>query len=234
MKLDDQFGTLSQVAIKPMRLCAPTDKNGEGVRDAASHLMCYRLRRAPGAAPFPGVAQVFTSNQFGVDQFAVFGPRELCVPSSASTGFPTTSSSTSTTSTSTTTTSFIFHEQLCCEVTLGSPGAAVCLQGDGLSSEIDVTCNLLGTVGTAALCDPVARRCVPQPPVPASDYCCQCPVASPPFPEPQLCFEGATGTEADCQTPCVLFPGVECGGVSQACGGSPSGAFLDEPYAVYG
>jgi hypothetical protein len=25
-------------------------------------------------------AQIFTNNQFGPDQFVVYGPRELCVP----------------------------------------------------------------------------------------------------------------------------------------------------------
>jgi hypothetical protein len=75
--VETQFGTIDVDLRKPLHLCTPVDKNGEGIIDPATHLMCYKVRGSP--PQFPG--SVYTTNQFGSDQFPFFGVRELCVPS---------------------------------------------------------------------------------------------------------------------------------------------------------
>jgi len=94
-----------------------------------------------------------------------------------------------------------------------------------------VKCQLLGgTLFPGGACDPAREECVRSgPSVPPNDWCCECPVSSPPFPHPQFCFEGDFPHETSkCNPPCVLSPGLACGPQSEKCGGSPSGAFLDE------
>ena len=56
-------------------------KNGEPIRDATTHLLCYKVRLASGSPPFRGPGRVFVNDQFGQDEYAIFAPRELCVPS---------------------------------------------------------------------------------------------------------------------------------------------------------
>ena len=47
--LTDQFNQPKVYHIKAAkRLCAPADKNGEGLQDAAAHLMCYQVAQARG------------------------------------------------------------------------------------------------------------------------------------------------------------------------------------------
>lgn len=72
-----QFGPATLDIKRPVHLCAPVDKNGEDVTapSHAQHLMCYQVR-ARSVAP----QAVFTNNQFGPDDFDIFGRRELCVP----------------------------------------------------------------------------------------------------------------------------------------------------------
>ncbi len=83
IKLDDQFGTITVDVKKPLHLCIPVDKNGEGIPSPGQALMCYLVRTTSGTPPpqkhLPNV--VYTTHQFGSDALEVFGPRELCVPS---------------------------------------------------------------------------------------------------------------------------------------------------------
>jgi hypothetical protein len=76
VSVETQFGPMTVDVKRPLRLCAPVDKNGEGVNDPANHLMCYQVRKGTR-----GPKQVFVTNQFGADSYPVLGPRELCVPS---------------------------------------------------------------------------------------------------------------------------------------------------------
>ena len=70
---------------RPVRYCAPADKNGEGIMDP-SHLLCYQVRKVVGSPPFkPPAPAVFTEDQFGAASYRVFGPRELCVPTTMNT-----------------------------------------------------------------------------------------------------------------------------------------------------
>jgi len=74
--VEDQFGSALVDVKRPFRLCTPVDKNGEGLFDAAQHLMCYEIR-APRLAP----PTVFVDNQFGIGPLTPKRARELCVPS---------------------------------------------------------------------------------------------------------------------------------------------------------
>ena len=81
LKVDDQFGTTTVDLKRPKHLCAPVDKNGEGINDPSQFLMCYQPRITSGTPPADPPAKVHTVNQLGPDYFSVFGPRDFCVPS---------------------------------------------------------------------------------------------------------------------------------------------------------
>ena len=108
--LSDQFGTAGVTVLKPRRLCAPVDKNGEGIVDEAGHLMCYRIKQ-PGDSP---KRDLTVDDQFGSFTPSVRRPVFLCVPSlknpaattttTSSTSSTSIEASTSTSSTSTTST----------------------------------------------------------------------------------------------------------------------------------
>jgi len=75
ISVEDQFGTGTTDVKKPIRLCLPVDKNGEGIVDGATRLMCYAIK------PGPRVNQrVLIDNQFGPGSLDVRRARELCVP----------------------------------------------------------------------------------------------------------------------------------------------------------
>jgi hypothetical protein len=76
----DQFGGITVDLKKPLHLCLAANKNGEGVLDPNTHLLCYQVRITSGTSFHPQPT-VFTDNQFGPDTFDLFGPRDLCVAS---------------------------------------------------------------------------------------------------------------------------------------------------------
>lgn len=76
--LADQFFTAESHVLRPVELCTPVDKNGEGL-DPTSHLVCYSLKPDHRLSPPPAVV---VSNQFGDSQLLELGrERKLCVPS---------------------------------------------------------------------------------------------------------------------------------------------------------
>ncbi|MDJ0826697.1 MAG: hypothetical protein QNJ16_14445 [Rhodobacter sp.] len=81
VQLKDQFAAYEGVVIRPVSLCNPVDKNGEGLTDPEHHLVCYEIKADPiGSAP--RAVDVVTSNQFTEQPMtAVLPPRLLCVPS---------------------------------------------------------------------------------------------------------------------------------------------------------
>jgi len=68
---------------KPLHLCVAADKNDEGIPTPGQVEMCYLVRTTNGTPPpqkhLPNT--LFTTHQFYSDALEVFGPRELCVPS---------------------------------------------------------------------------------------------------------------------------------------------------------
>jgi hypothetical protein len=79
--VEDQFGAGTVDIKKPAHLCLPTDKNGEGVVNAAQGMLCYKVKRSRDSAPFNRPSPFFVDNQFGPTTEEVSDVRELCVPS---------------------------------------------------------------------------------------------------------------------------------------------------------
>lgn len=82
VSVQTQFGPITVDVKRPLHLCTPADKNGEGVNDRVHHLMCYLVRARPQAP-----LEVSTTNQFEQRTFDIFGIRELCVPAFKFPGF---------------------------------------------------------------------------------------------------------------------------------------------------
>ena len=76
--LKDQFTEEDDVFVKKTReICAPVDKNGEGITDPRTHLVCYEVKPKEKAE-----ALVFVTNQFGEQELEVRSKmKRLCVPS---------------------------------------------------------------------------------------------------------------------------------------------------------
>jgi hypothetical protein len=96
----DQFGVRELTLRKPSTLCVPTDKNGEGIKNAANHLLCYKVKPAAKIR----VTGVQVNNQFGAQVLDLKTEAELCVPSLKNPPTTTSTSSTSTSSVSTSST----------------------------------------------------------------------------------------------------------------------------------
>ena len=71
-----QFESAVIDVISPLRLCVPTDKNGEGIADPDDYLMCYVTRGTGSFRPLT----VTIDNQFGPQSYSISQRRELCVP----------------------------------------------------------------------------------------------------------------------------------------------------------
>jgi hypothetical protein len=79
VKLKDQFGEVALHAGKPALVCNPVDKNGEGIKNAEGHLLCYSVNKVENA---PGEKKVITETQFGKANLSVKGIEMFCLPAS--------------------------------------------------------------------------------------------------------------------------------------------------------
>ena len=78
--VEDQFGAM-HVDVRKLRYwCLPVDKEGEGIHDAAAHLLCYQVKQATTEARFGKVLGAYVANPFGAEQLDAKKPAELCVP----------------------------------------------------------------------------------------------------------------------------------------------------------
>jgi len=77
----DQFNAPPKLfdVRKPKHLCNPVDKNGEGVKNADAHLVCYQVKGASGQ-PKHVRRDVLVNNQFGPESATTIKESELCVP----------------------------------------------------------------------------------------------------------------------------------------------------------
>ena len=143
--VSDQFGDLTVDVKRPARFCAAVDKNGEGIRDPAASLMCYRIRTRQRHIVEP----ISTTNQFGSDTFELRGRRELCVPSQLNEeGSPT--------------------------PTPTPGGATCCVVSDHCTWRADAAgcVSAGGTAGPAgSVCDSATARCDQPPAMPGN--CCE-------------------------------------------------------------
>ena len=78
VSLEDQFGFDPAVEIEEVvSICAPVDKDGEGIIDPHTHFVCYEIDDGEALRIDAAV-----SNQFGMDQeLAVRRQKTICVPS---------------------------------------------------------------------------------------------------------------------------------------------------------
>jgi hypothetical protein len=66
--------------IAPSRLCAPSDKDGEGLTNAGPRLLCFLVRAARGEPRHMMVTDIQAGNQFGTERLDATREAELCVP----------------------------------------------------------------------------------------------------------------------------------------------------------
>jgi hypothetical protein len=78
--VEDQFGTQALTLRFPHRLCAPADKNGEGVSQEIQHLVGYDTLRTP----FTKVTGFPVTNQFGTTTIDLTRRDLLMVPTAKS------------------------------------------------------------------------------------------------------------------------------------------------------
>jgi hypothetical protein len=83
VSVQDQFLSAPRLfdLKKPTLLCAPVDKNGEGLKDHETHLMCYKATLSPRQSRLPTTPGVHVSDQFGARTVNAAQTSELCVPS---------------------------------------------------------------------------------------------------------------------------------------------------------
>jgi len=67
--------------IKPQYLCAPTDKNGEGIKRPTGYLVCYKAKESKGEPIHVVRTGVHLANQFGFEVVDTKKVAHLCVPS---------------------------------------------------------------------------------------------------------------------------------------------------------
>jgi hypothetical protein len=79
VSLADEFGAADASVLRPISLCNPVDKNGEGIHDATAHLECFATGDPAGATPFAR-RDLHVTNQLGSEDIAAFAPYGLCVP----------------------------------------------------------------------------------------------------------------------------------------------------------
>lgn len=83
VSLADQFETKEFDVTKPLRLCNPADKNGEGINDPDTHLEGYKIQAMPGTPKFDKHS-VKVTNQFGDFFVNTIRPDRLLVPTAKS------------------------------------------------------------------------------------------------------------------------------------------------------
>jgi hypothetical protein len=84
--LIDELESKDTTVLKPVSVCVPVDKNGEGVGNPDDYLVCYDIRDVRGQARFQKL-DIEASNQFDegpeAQRLTVTRSDILCVPSSA-------------------------------------------------------------------------------------------------------------------------------------------------------
>ena len=78
--VNDEFELDRDLVGKPVMLCNPADKNGEGILEPKTHLVCYEIK---GRRKLPSGLRLSVDNQFTLEQILKTSKTEnlLCVPS---------------------------------------------------------------------------------------------------------------------------------------------------------
>jgi hypothetical protein len=82
VSVSDQFTEPAKIITlkKPRHLCLPVDKNGEGIKNAAAHLLCYRSSPAQGEPRHLRRVGLFVNNQLGPLRLNTRRESEFCIP----------------------------------------------------------------------------------------------------------------------------------------------------------
>ncbi|MBI4516928.1 MAG: LamG domain-containing protein, partial [Deltaproteobacteria bacterium] len=96
-----QLETKSTMVRRPVSLCTPVDKNGEGISDPTALLTCYRIGDDSGGEQTgdhgSNTRDITLHNQFGDDALTLLSwPHRLCVPSTRLGPLPATQTPTAT------------------------------------------------------------------------------------------------------------------------------------------
>jgi hypothetical protein len=76
--LDGQSGSKTVTVLKPVSICIPVDKNGEGITNPDAYLVCYRFKiKDAEEEAEPIKSDVLIQNQFGEQTLTVFRPHFL-------------------------------------------------------------------------------------------------------------------------------------------------------------
>lgn len=80
--LTDQFtGNPKKFDVKDIEhLCVAADKNGEGVKDRAAALLCYKVKAAKKQPKFSKIKKVWSTDQFGPQRQDITAEDEACLP----------------------------------------------------------------------------------------------------------------------------------------------------------
>jgi hypothetical protein len=83
VSVEDQFESQAKryVVGRPRLLCAPVDKDGEGIKNPDGHLLCYRVTPATGEPRHASRTGVSTADQFVIHKIDTRREELLCVPS---------------------------------------------------------------------------------------------------------------------------------------------------------
>jgi hypothetical protein len=83
VSVEDQFASPAKVfeLKKPKHLCAPVDKNGEGIKNPDAHLLCYSVKATSGQPKHVRQSGLHVNNQLGVAVLGTTKEAELCIPS---------------------------------------------------------------------------------------------------------------------------------------------------------
>ena len=77
----DQFNQPKVFDVRrPTRLCNSVNKEGEGIKNPNSQLLCYQVKPARGEPRHQRIKNIFVHDQFGPKQMDTKKERELCVP----------------------------------------------------------------------------------------------------------------------------------------------------------
>lgn len=76
--LSDQFESRRDKILRPVRLCNPVSKNGEGFQDTSRHLVCYAIDKKKQGFEKTAIG---IHNQFGDETVDATARETLCVPS---------------------------------------------------------------------------------------------------------------------------------------------------------
>ncbi len=79
VNVEDAFQSTVHNVLRPVRLCNPVNKNGEGIVNSGEHLVCYKTMRVSGSDALP--VSWYVTDQFVSSRLRIARTSVLCVVS---------------------------------------------------------------------------------------------------------------------------------------------------------